>query len=380
MQLVLGVLLLHQFAPAAVGEFSVVAQIAFYWMTLALAQGQLKLLADHGLPARAALRENMRAALGRWALLLPLGWIAVRLSGTTVPGAWLWATALALLQLGWALAQPLTLRLGDTRKMVWIRIAPPAVTLSIVAVAAIMWPNAGASTLLLAAAAGYAWGWRWLLPTRSGETAVVHPTPPLSGADRQRDDRRASLRVLHAAADAVAGTAILLVWQRVYGAAEAGYLAILLRILGFMPAVTHAAWAQVLLAQALPRRQASLRAGALGGAVTGLLGLACLVALWLAWINPAWQGLAPYVLPVVCWQASACALAAFSHLPFQTGRASAFSRAAIGYDVLQLAFLCLPPLLGLSWSPGGHIAVVAYCSSLGLLGLCLWLLRGLRGP
>ena len=101
--------------------------------------------------------------------------------------------------------------------------------------------------------------------------------------------------------------------------------AVLLRVLGFVPTMIHAAWAQVLLAQGT-RRHISPLWIALGGAVaTALLGLVCLVALQLQWLAASWAGLAPYVLPLVLWQASACLFAACSHLPFQKGKARAFS-------------------------------------------------------
>lgn len=375
MQLLLGMLLLHVFSPAAVGDYAVIAQVAFYWTALALAQGQLRLLADHGRPPRAALRENLLGALGRWAILFPVGWLAMRWSDASLPGALAWATLLALLQVGWGLAQPFTLRAGARSGMAWVRIAPPALTLSIIVLVMVFWPGAGAQALLLAAAIGYAVGCAWLF---TGTEDQFGSAVAAQGAPRtdQGDDRSQGLRLLHTAADAVIGTAVLLVWRRTYGSVEAGYLAVLLRILGFVPAVIHAAWAQVLLALGSHRHMASFAAAACGIAVTSLLGLACSAALRLGWIGPSWQGVGPYVVPVVCWQASACIFAAFSHLPFQRQRASAFSTIAIGYDLLQFAILGLPVLLALEWGPRAHIAAVAYGSSIGLIGMSIWLARG----
>lgn len=373
MQLLLGVLLLHAFSPAAVGDYAVIGQVAFYWTSLALAQGQFRLLADHERTPRAALKQNLLASTARWAVLLPVGWLAIRWSDAALPGALAWATVLALVQVGWGLAQPFTLRAGRGRSIVSVRIVPPALTLSIIVLVMVFWRDAGAHALLLAAAIGYAAGCAWLFTATddgSRDGSAAHGRPGAQG-----DDRSQGLRLLHTAADAIVGTAVLLVWRRTYGAVEAGYLAVLLRILGFVPAVIHAAWAQVLLAVGSHRHRASLVAAICGIAVTSLLGLACSVALWLGWIGPSWKGVAPYLAPVVCWQASACVLAAFSHLPFQRQRATGFSILSIGYDLVQIAVLGLPVLLALQWSPSTHIATVGYGSSFALVGMSVWLAR-----
>ena len=373
MQLALGLLLLRAFAPAVVGEFSVVTQVAFYWTTLALAQGQLKLLADTGQPPAAALRQNLRAALGRWLLLLPVGYLAVHLSGVDIFLAAAWAGLLAFLQVGWYLAQPLTLLLGSRAALAWVRVLPPAVTLGCVGLVALGWPGAGPAALLLAAAVGYAAGWRWLLLARGSPVRAEPGTPQAARPSaHQADDRSTLLRIAHTVADAAAGTAVLLVWQRTHGAVEAGYLAVLLRILGFVPAVTHAAWAQVLLAQASSRRLASAAVGLAAAAMTGLVALGCGAALWWGWIGPAWQGLAAYLVPVACWQAAGCVLAAFAHLPFQQGRARHFSAAAIGFAMVQLALLCVPSVLGMRLAAADHIALVGYASACALLALSAW--------
>ena len=45
-QAMMGVAMLHFFSPEATGRFAVIAQVAFFWVTLALAQGPLTFLAD----------------------------------------------------------------------------------------------------------------------------------------------------------------------------------------------------------------------------------------------------------------------------------------------------------------------------------------------
>ena len=107
-----------------------------------------------------------------------------------------------------------------------------------------------------------------------------------------------------------------------------------------------------------------------------ILGLVCGAAIWLGWVGPAWEGLAAYVAPVVCWQASACLLAAVSHLPFQQGRARSYSFLAIGFDMLQLAMLGLPLWLHPGLMPRTHVVLFALGSSAALLVMSLWVIRG----
>jgi hypothetical protein len=375
-QVLFSLVMLRLFAPQAVGEFSVISQIAFFWMTLALAQSPLKLLADVHRPAVQALRSALRGSLLRWLLLLPLAWLGVHLSALAQTDQVLgWAALLALLQLGWYLAQPLTLRIASTRSTAWGRALPPVVALMVAGAVGTVWPQAGSSSLLLAAASGYAVGALWLLQARHARTVPVTAEAGLTPVPTQADNRSAMLRLAHTSADALTGVAIVLVWQRSHGAAQAGYLAVLLRVLGFVPTMIHAAWAQVLLAQGT-RRHISPLWIALGGAVaTATLGLVCVLAVQMQWLAASWTGLAPYVLPLVLWQAGACLLAACSHLPFQRGRARAFSLAAISFDALQLVVLCTPLIVGYAVDATTHAWWVGAISTAGLLALSAMLLR-----
>ena len=65
-QALMALFLLHLFEPTAVGVFSLVAQTAFGWATLALAQSPLSLLANQHLGAVPATRQAWRASLRRW--------------------------------------------------------------------------------------------------------------------------------------------------------------------------------------------------------------------------------------------------------------------------------------------------------------------------
>lgn len=377
-QLLFALAMLRLFAPGSVGEFSVISQIAFFWMTLALAQSPLKLLADIGQPPIPALRTALRASLLRLGLLLPLAWVGIRLSGLDPTGQALgWAALLALLQLSWYLAQPLTLRTGSIKSTALGRAAPPVVALAMAGALGSLWPDAGSTALLLAAASGFAAGAMWLLPayTAAPQRAGRAATTGAPSISSQADNRGTPLRLAHAAADALAGTAILLVWQRSHGAAEAGYLAVLLRMLGFVPALIHTAWAQVLLVEGASRHRHSALV-ALGGAVSvAAMALAGSFALRIQWFPDAWRGVLPYMLPLVLWQAAACLFAAFSHRPFAQGRAAGYSYAAISFDALQLLAVCGPMLFGLRISPVEHVWLLAGLSTSGLLTLGLWLAR-----
>lgn len=379
-QALFSLLLLRLFTPTAVGEFSVISQVAFFWTTLALAQSQLSMVADIHLSPTQALRAALRGSLLRLGLLLPLAWAALAVSWPAHKGQALgWAFLLALPQLGWALAQSFTLRSASGPSIALGRAVPPVVALAVAALLGSWLPEASASDLMLASALAYATGALWLLPARQPSAQPRgHAEPPPAPFPDQRDDRATALRLAHTAADALTGTAILLVWQRSHGAAEAGHLAVLLRVLGFVPAVIHTAWAQALLAQGVQRQEHPIKAGLTGVAVSIALGLACALAIQHQWLQPSWAGLLPYLPPLVLWQASACLLAAYSHLPFQRGRACDFSRASMAFDGVQLLVLCAP--LALTWqvSAAAHATWLGGVSATGLIALTMWLAR-LRG-
>ena len=368
--------MLRFFGPKDVGEFSVVSQIAYFWITLALAQSPLSLLADVHRPPGLALRMALGASVLRLVFLAPLAWMAVNLAEVSPkPVVFEWVMALGMLQLGWYLAQPFTLRTGSARSIAWVRAAPPVVALVVAGVVGHRWPQVGAAGLVLAAVSGYAVGALWLLPAGRTRAQRAGGAADLSGASTQADRRSLALRLAHTAADALTGLAIVMLWQSNHGAAAAGFLAVLLRILGFVPTLIHVSWAQVLLAQGLDRHASPLWIGLAGSMGTALLGLACVGAVKLGWLAPSWEGLLPYVIPLVLWQSAACLLAAGSHLPFQKDRASAYSGFAIGFDMCQIVVLCAPMVLGLSWEPATHAWWLSGVSAIGLIGLGYWLLR-----
>jgi uncharacterized membrane protein YqaE (UPF0057 family) len=185
----------------------------------------------------------------------------------------------------------------------------------------------------------------------------------------------------HTLVDALLATAIIVVWQRLYGAEETGWMSALLRILGFLPAVVHMAWAQVSLAQGKHSHPDNthmanpwwLGLGAFASVI--LLGLSCAVALYLGWLDPRWGGVWPYIAPLVLWQGSACLSAAFSHRPFQTQSAHAYSWACMAVGALQAAVLLVPMGLAQPISAQQHMAAFGLVSSLGLLAVTFWMAR-----
>lgn len=372
-QALFSLLMLRAFSPEAVGGFAVIAQLAFFWMTLALAQSPLRLLADANVPLAQARRQALQGTGVRLLVLLPVACLAAFLAGAPLVTSMGWAALLALLQAGWYIAQPFALRSSQPASAAAARALPPLCALAAAAVGAWWMPGAGAAVLLASAAVGYAAGCLWLFQPGADLAAPADSRP----LPEQGDSRSTLLRLVHTAADAATGAALLLVWQRAHGTAEAGLLAVLLRLLGMMPVVVHTAWAQVLLAQGRRWHASPLWAAGAGAGMTAALGAAFAMLLAQGWL-PEWQAALPYVLPIALWQAAACMHAACSHLPFQHGRASAFSYAAIGFAAVQWLALSLPAVAGATAQ--AHAWWLSATSAAGLLVWTTAIVRSCRTP
>ena len=387
-QVAFALLMLRLFTPQEVGEFSVISQIGFFWMTFALAQSQLGMLANQHLPAHIAAQQAWRASALRGLALLPVAALAVWFSQLSMWPALMWALLLAFCQMGWMLAQSFTLRVGSAWQQAAVRVLPPVTAATAALTAAMLGASLGWSgpTLVLSALLGYAVGAGWLVPAL--RVREIHATKPALSTDtdqtktpQQSDTRSATLRMAHTLVDALLATAIIVVWQRLYGAEETGWMSALLRVLGFLPAVVHMAWAQVALAQGQPTHKAHtawanpwwLGLGAFACVI--VLGLSCAVALYQEWLDPRWNGVWAYIAPLVLWQGSACLSAAFSHRPFQTQSANTYSWACMTLGALQAAVLLIPMGLALPMDAAQHVAAFALVSSLGLLGLTVWMSR-----
>ena len=381
-QVAFALLMLRLFTPQEVGEFSVISQIGFFWMTLALAQSQLSLLANQHMHAHAAAQHAWRASALRGLALLPVAALAVWFSQLAMWSTLLWALLLAFCQMGWMLAQSFTLREGSAWQQAAVRVLPPVTAAATALTAALVGASVGWSgpTLVVSALLGYAVGAAWLVPalrTRlENISRVTSATNP-----NQSDPRSATLRMAHTLIDALLATAIIVVWQRMYGAEETGWMSALLRVLGFLPALVHMAWAQVALAkgQHTDSRISAMASpwwlglAAFAGVI--VLGLSCAVALYQEWLDPRWSGVWPYIAPLVLWQGSACLSAAFSHRPFQTQSANSYSWACIVLGVLQSVVLLVPTGLAQPIDATQHMAAFGLVSGLGLLGLTVWMAR-----
>jgi uncharacterized membrane protein YqaE (UPF0057 family) len=300
-----------------------------------------------------------------------------------------WALLLAFCQMGWMLAQSFTLREGSAWQQAAVRVLPPVTAAATALTAALVGASVGWSgpTLVVSALLGYAVGAAWLVPalhardvpTNSALSNASTPEATATANTHQADPRSATLRMAHTLVDALLATAIIVVWQRLYGAEETGWMSALLRVLGFLPAVVHMAWAQVALAQGKLNHNAQtawaspwwLGLGAFACVI--VLGVSCAVALYQEWLDPRWGGVWPYIAPLVLWQGSACLSAAFSHRPFQTQSASAYSWACIGLGAAQALVLLVPMGWVTPLQAEQHMSAFAWFSSLGLLGLTVWM-------
>lgn len=378
LQIALALLMLRYFSPEEVGMFSVISQIGFFWTTLALAQAPLRLLANHGVSVFDDARQAWVFSLQRFVWLSPLAALAVWWSGLSFVSALLWALLLSLCQFTWMLAQSMRLRMVGAWAQAGVRVLPPLMALLVAAAAVFMqWSG---PALLAAALLGYA-GAAWLLPallvffqdkfdkisTKQDEAGL---SPTLKVPSRPAtalalgDNRSVALRMAHTLADALLATAIVVVWQRLYSAQDTGWMAAPLRVMGFVPALVHVAWAQVILAQPKFPRTNPLWVGLGGFACVALLGVGCAFAIEMGWLDERWHGVQSYLLPLVLWQGSACLSAAYSYLPFQAQSARFYSFLCIGVTIIQSVILLIPTIFANSLSAPLHLLMFGATSAL----------------
>jgi hypothetical protein len=124
--------------------------------------------------------------------------------------------------------------------------------------------------------------------------------------------------MLHSFTDALLATALIVIWQRQYGPQEAAWLASPHRLMGFIPAVIHMSWAQVLLAQRLQTQIEPALVGLTGFSFVAIIGASCFLIINFGWISHQWHGINTYLWMLILWQGCACMTAAYSHRPFQT--------------------------------------------------------------
>jgi len=373
LQIALALLMLRYFSPAEVGTFSVISQIGFFWTTLALAQSPLRLLANQGVSVFDDARQAWITSFQRFVCLLPIVSMVVWFSGLTFVSTMLWALLMSFFQFTWMLAQSMRFRMAGAWLQSAVRVIPPLMALLVAFVAASMQWNGPA--LLVAGLIGYASGAFWLIPAlssslyifsvnSSNQNAFALTSPiPLN----TNDDRSVALRISHSLADAVLATAIVVVWQRLYGPHETGYMSAPMRVMGFIPAATHMAWTQVQLAHTQEGKLYPLWVGLAGFAMLVLLGLLCAFSLEIGLLGSQWQGVMPYLIALTVWQGGSCINASFIHRFFLNKRASLYSYRCILLVIFQLTILTFPMILKINIDAHIHFYILSIMSFIGLL-------------
>jgi hypothetical protein len=384
----LALVLFRLFSPEEVGVFSATSQLAFFWASLALAQSPLSLLAERHQEPRAAARRAWRQSAWRLLWLAPVAALGAFWSGLgDAAQVWAWAAALGLAQLSWLLAQSLTLRVGSRWSMGLVRMVPPVLAAAAAVLGAVLFPKRGEGfelpVLLVSACLGYLAGAVWMrlafqsaaVPDAVGAAEADSGLGPATAeAPQSSDPRSARLKMLHTLSDGLAATALALSWPAHYGAQEAGWLLALLRILSFIPALVHTAWAQVVLSSATKVKLRPLKvAWAASALVLGVGALAQLALTW-GWLDARWQGLSAYVWPLLLWQTAACFVAAHAHLPFQKGRAVQHAWLCVAINAGFIALCVVLPRV-IPSSASTHMAWLSAYMALSLAGLTLWVAK-----
>jgi len=285
--------------------------------------------------------------------------------------ALLWALLLSLCQLTWMLAQSMRLRMVGVLEQVCVRVLPPLIAM-LIAVAAVFMQWSGPA-LLAATLLGYAAGAAWVLPAFFASCSNPQDPSPAPITSRSGDTRSAALRMTHTLADALLLTAIVVMWQRMYGEQETGWMSAALRVMGFVPAVVHMAWAQVLLAQPQHTRAKPLWIGLGGVFCVLMLGITCAIAIELEWFGKNWHGICPYLLPLVLWQGCSCLTAAYSYRPFETQKEKKFSLICILVAIIQSIVLSFSLFTNSHANPSLHFYWFCTVSSTCLFIVFLWL-------
>jgi hypothetical protein len=384
----LALVLFRLFSPEEVGLFSATSQLAFFWASLALAQSPLSLLAERDQEPRAAARRAWRQSAWRMLWLAPVVALGAVWSGLgDATQVWAWATALALTQLSWLLAQSLTLRVGSRWSMGLVRMVPPVLAAAAAVLGAVLFPVRGEGlelpVLLVSACLGYLAGAFWMrlafqpVPSAgqafSAEAGSDLP-PAQPAAPTSSDPRSARLKMLHTLTDGLAATALALSWPAHYGVQEAGWMLALLRVLSFIPALVHTAWAQVVLSSDTKVRLRPLQVAWAAAALVLGVGALAQLALTMGWLDARWQGLSVYVWPLVLWQAAACFVAAHAHLPFQKGLAAQHSWLCVGMNAGFIALCVVLPWVS-TLSASTHMVWLSAYMLLSLVALTLWVAK-----
>lgn len=360
-QAVLALTLVRYYSPESVGQFSVWAQVGFAWAALALAQAPISLLANNTEVPASAVTRAFRESLRRWWMLMPVAAMAglwMMRAGPQLQHPWVTVVVLALataamscLQAGWMLAQSIQLRWGSAAAIAMVRLVPPWAA-ALIAVGAAHLQQASTLALLAACSAGFALGCLgiWLRAEPGAQAGGEDkPDPALAEQEGwQGDPRTGRLKMSHTLSDLAVSTVLALQWAVLYGAADAGFLLLALRVLALVPTLVSVGWSQGILSRPSARRPSLMVIICLALlSLTGLAGLAQILAS-MGWLGSGWEGLQRYILAVAVWQGSAVLVAAVAYRPFLAHRPSAptYSRMCIGSNLMQLVAIVVPPAFG----------------------------------
>jgi threonine/homoserine efflux transporter RhtA len=106
-----------------------------------------------------------------------------------------------------------------------------------------------------------------------------------------------------------------------------------------------------------------------------LLGTGCALALEFGWLGQQWQGIWPYLLPLVIWQGSSCLGAAFSYLPFENHKARNYSWACMAVAGVQGSVLLLPTLHIYTTTAQMHLLIYGVVSAFAFIALTFYVHR-----
>lgn len=356
--------LFRLYSATEVGTFTATSQIAFFWMTMALAQAPLHWLVNAS--QHRTVRRALIQAVIRFIFLTPLVVTVLLLLDTgNYAATVVWALLLGSGQIGWQMAQSAVIHSGTPYAILICRIAPPSTAL-LGATLCSMYVAPSAEALLVSAGMGYWIGAMFVTPYIHQPGGGPHDTTQPS----QRDDRSIRLRFWHTFWDASSMLILFLVWKKCYGAADTGYLGAGMRLVGFAPSIVYATWTHILLGRHQSRPTLKpMTIAALGIALVMVLGICGDAVIRWGWINPTWVGMQNYLAPIMLWQSAACLLAAFGHMPFRASNATQFSQFAILLNIGIIAMTVAPVALGLQWTSVVHLWLVTVVATLSIAAI-----------
>jgi hypothetical protein len=278
--------------------------------------------------------------------------------------------------MNWNLAKSFTLRVNSGLQQALARALPTLATVIALLVCVLLnnLIELPLPPLAFYALIGYITGSYWLLGAwKQVSQPKINTVNSTDSEPALSDKRHTFLKIAHSFSDVFLSTAVVLVWQRLYGSIETGWMTTLLRFFNFLPVLVTMAWAQVALTKPNNELMNPWLVGLGALACLSVLALCCLAGLYFDWLDPRWNGLIKYLAPLLLWQGCASFAAAFSHIPFKTQSASRYSWACMSIVFFQTLALLTPVAIELNITPNMHMMIFGFTSFAGLLLLTLWM-------